>query len=136
MRLVADTNVLFSFFREDSVTRKMVLNFEVLELFTPSFCVDELRKHKELVCKKSALSGWDFEETLDDLQIFVKVLPHSEYKEFLHDAKSISPDSDDVDFFALAMKLNCAIWSEDVKLKDQSRVKVLSTKELIELLGP
>jgi len=97
--------------------------------------VDELRKHKELVCKKSALSGEEFEEVLDDLRIFVKVSLHSEYKEFFHDAKNISPDPDDVDLFALALKLKCPIWSNDGKLKDQSRVKVLSTKELIELLG-
>lgn len=135
MRFVVDTNVLFSFFRKGSETRKLVLNFEILELFTPSFCMDELRKHKELVCKKSMLSDEEFEEVLDDLLIFVKVSPHSEYKEFFRAAKNVSPDRDDIDLFALALKLNCPLWSNDRKLKRQTRVKVLSTKELIELLG-
>lgn len=135
MRLVADTNVLFSFFRKGSETRKLTLNFEILELLTPSFCMDELRKHKKLICQKSALSDGEFEEVLDDLLIFVKVSPPSEYKEFLRDAKDVSPDPDDVDLFALALKLNCSIWSGDKELKRQTRVKVLSTKELIELIG-
>ena len=136
MRLVADTSVLFSFFREGSETRKLVLNFELLELFTPSFCVDELREHRALICKKSALSDRGFEEALDGLLMFVKVSPPSEYKELFRAAKEISPDPDDIDLFALALKLNCPIWSQDKELGEgQSEVKVLSTMKLIELLG-
>jgi len=135
MKLVTDTNVLFSFFRKESETRKLMLNFEILELLTPSFCIDELRKHKKLICQKSALSNGEFEEVLDDLLIFVKVSQPSGYKEFLRDAKAVSPDPDDVDLFALALKLDCPIWSNDKGLKEQSKVKVLSTEELIELLS-
>jgi len=53
----------------------------------------------------------------------------------LKEAKSISPDPDDSDFFALALKLNCPIWSEEKKLKKQLEVKVVNTSELIEELG-
>jgi len=134
MKLVIDTNVLFSFFRKDSTTRRLILNFEILELSTPSFCLDELREHRELVCEKSALSDQEFEEALNALSIFVRVFPHNEYKEFMRDARDISPDTDDIDLFALALKLGCPIWSEDGRLKDQSKVKVFSTRELIELL--
>ncbi|MEK6928390.1 MAG: hypothetical protein AABW65_00335 [Nanoarchaeota archaeon] len=36
--------------------------------------------------------------------------------------------------FALALKLDCAIWSNDKKLNEQDKVKIYSTEDLIELL--
>lgn len=45
------------------------------------------------------------------------------------------PDKDDVDFVALALKLNLPLWSNDSRLKEQSLVKVLSTRELVEILA-
>lgn len=135
MKLVVDTNVLFSFFKKESKTRRLILNFEILEPVTPSFCIDELSEHKELICEKSRLSDSGFEEVLDNLLIFVKVFSLSEYKEFLSDAKIVSPDPDDIDLFALALKLDCPIWSIEKAFKKQSKVKVLSTYDLISLLS-
>ena len=135
MKLVVDTNVLFSFFKKESKTRRLILNFEILELVTPSFCIDELNEHKELICKKSRLSDSEFEEVLDDLLIFVKVFSLSEYNEFLSDAKIISPDPDDIDLFALALKLDCPIWAQEKAFKKQLRVKVFSTSDLISFLS-
>ncbi len=134
MKLVVDTNVLFSFFKKESKTRKLILNIEVLELVTPSFCIDELNEHKELICEKSRLSDSEFEEVFDDLLVFVKVFSLSEYKEFLPDAKTVSPDPDDIDLFALALKLDCPIWAQEKAFKRQSAIKVFSTSDLIELL--
>lgn len=135
MKLVVDTNVLFSFFKKESKTRRLILNFEILEPVTPSFCIDELNEHKELICEKSKLSDRESEEALDDLLIFVKVFSLSEYKEFLPDAKTISPDPDDIDLFALALKLNCPIWAQEKAFKKQSRVKVFATSDLISFLS-
>jgi predicted nucleic acid-binding protein len=67
------------------------------------------------------------------LKVVVKFIKEEEYSEFLSEARKVSPDPNDSDFFALALKLNCPIWSEDKRLKKQSRVKVLSTRELMEL---
>ncbi|MBI2152065.1 hypothetical protein HYU21_05030 [Candidatus Woesearchaeota archaeon] len=36
-------------------------------------------------------------------------------------------------YFALALKLNCALWSNDKKLREQSEVKVYNTYELVKL---
>ncbi len=130
-----DTNVLFSFFKKESKTRRLILNFEILELITPSFCIDELNEHKELICEKSKLSDSEFEEVLDDLLIFVKVFSLSEYEDFLSDAKAISPDPDDIDLFALALKLDCPLWAQEKAFKKQSKVKVFSTSDLISFLS-
>lgn len=37
----------------------------------------------------------------------------------------------DFDFIALAIKLNCPVWSNDPHLKQQSLVKVFNTNEFI-----
>jgi len=135
MKLVADANILFSFFKKDSSTRKIISRFDTFELFTPSFCVKEILKYKEVIRQKSRISEKTFKELLEELSIFVKIVPLPEYSEFLSKAKDICPDPNDVDFFALALKLDCPIWSNDTKLKQQSVVKVLSTKELIRFLS-
>ena len=134
MRLVIDTNILFSFFRKDSTTRNLISRFEIFELFAPSFCIEELLKYKQLICKKAGISEETFKKVLEELNIFVKIVPLNEYSKFLPKAKSICPDPDDIDFFALALKLNCPIWSNDTKLKKQSAIKVFSTRELMKLL--
>ncbi|HJH26060.1 MAG TPA: hypothetical protein C5S37_04620 [Methanophagales archaeon] len=135
MKLVVDTNVLFSFFKKESKTRRLILNSEILEPITPSFCIDERNEHKELICEKSRLSDSEFEEVLDDLLIFVKVFSLSEYGDFLSDAKTISPDQDDIDLFAIALKLDCPIWAQEKSFKKQPRVKVFSTSDLISFLS-
>ena len=134
MKVVVDTNVLFSFFKKGSKTRRLILNIEALDLVTPSFCIDELNEHKELIREKSKLSDGEFKEVLDDLLIFVKVFSLSEYKEFLSDAKTVSPDPDDIDLFALALKLDCPIWAQEKAFKKQPRVKVFSTSDLFSFL--
>jgi len=37
-----------------------------------------------------------------------------------------------ISYIALALKLNCPIWSNDTDLKQQDRIKVYNTKELLE----
>ena len=68
------------------------------------------------------------------LGVVVNIAKPDEYYEFLPTAKEISPDPDDVDFFALALKLNCPLWSEDKRWKQQSEIEVSDTTELLELL--
>ena len=46
----------------------------------------------------------------------------------------ISPDEKDTAYFALALKLKCAIWSNDKKLKEQDKVTVYNTGELMKLI--
>jgi predicted nucleic acid-binding protein len=49
-------------------------------------------------------------------------------------AKKICPDPKDAFYFAAALKLNCAIWSNDKELKNQNYVKVYSTSDLVKML--
>jgi predicted nucleic acid-binding protein len=48
-------------------------------------------------------------------------------------AEQISPDPDDVMYFATALKLNCSIWSNDKEMKKQKYVRVYATHDLVKL---
>ena len=62
----------------------------------------------------------------------IRVIKYNYYKIFIDEAESISPDPYDIDYFALALKFDCAIWSNDKKLKQQNKIKIFSTKDLLQ----
>lgn len=134
MRLVADTNELFSFFNEKSKSRELSLRPK-LDLFSPAFALDELGEHKSEILERFSLSNLQFSLIRRLLTVTIRFVDSVEYSGFLSRAIELSPDPDDVDFFALALKLDCPIWSEDRKMgHGQSHVKVISTQELVELV--
>lgn len=134
MLLVVDMNVLFSFFKKHSFTRKLLVNSD-LELYSPEYALDELNKYLKEIMSKGKINIGVFELYKRILSWFVKFVPVSQYKDFRGEAELITPDPDDTQYFALALKLGCAIWSNDKLLKNQSEVKVFSTSELIRELG-
>ncbi len=135
MKLVVDANILFSFFKKDSYTRRFILSHPELELFVPIYVFDELDKHREEVKSKSKIDDRVFELTKKELLAYVSIVSLDDFKVFWKEAKQISPDSDDIEYFSVALALDCVIWSNDEKLKQQSKVKVFSTDDLMELLG-
>lgn len=66
----------------------------------------------------------------------IEFIPFEEFKEFREEAERISPDPDDVPYFALSLKFDrCPILSGDPELKQQSVIEILSpAKALKELM--
>jgi len=64
----------------------------------------------------------------------IDLIPNREFKDFIKQAEEITPDPDDTEYFALALKFNCPIWSQNKKLKQQDKIKIYSTEELIEVI--
>ncbi len=134
MRLVVDANVLFSFFKKYSFTRRFILSHPEIELFTPLYVFDELEEHKEEIKSKARIGDIVLEVSKEELREYVTVVPLDDFKDFWEEVKQISPDPDDVEY--LALSLGCAIWSNDRDLKEtQSVVKVFSTSDLISSLS-
>ncbi len=129
-----DANILFSFFKVYSPTRKLVI-FSGLKLYAPEFALSELESYCREVSGKAKINLGGFELFKAVMKWFITFVPVEEYKDFLKEAKSITPDPKDVAYFALALKFNCSIWSNDKLLKNQSKVKVFSTSELVKELG-
>lgn len=133
MRVVVDTNILFSYFWEESFTKKIIAN-PFLELISPEKSIDELEKYSKEIIKKTKINRQKFNVLLTEVKRIVNFLPQSFYKKYLAHAKKISPDIGDVDFFALCLQEKTLFWSNDSILKFQEDVSVLSTKEMMDLI--
>ena len=55
MNFVIDTNVLFSFFKSDSATRRIIINTP-LRLYAPKETFAELVKYNDEICNKSHIT--------------------------------------------------------------------------------
>lgn len=116
-----------------SKTLDLILNPKI-DIFSPDFILKEFIDHKEEISKKSGLDSNQLLTLIYLLREKIRFVSVEEYRSSLSKAVEISPDQEDVDYFALALKLNCSIWSNDKKLKEQNKVKVYSTHELVVLL--
>jgi len=134
MLLVADANELFSAAIKEGKAAEILVSDKV-ELITPEFIFSEFKKHKDEILEKTHRDSEDFNKFLLLIEDKIEVIPSSELEPFLNEANSLSPDPDDMQYFAAALKYNCGIWSNDKALKKQSRVKIYSTSELIKELG-
>lgn len=135
MELVIDANVFIAALISPHGHTACLFFLDFLRLYAPEFLLDELEKHKEEISAKAGLSEEDFRRASAILEARVKFVSLTELIVFFPSAKRISPDPDDMAYFALALKLCCPLWSNDGQLKSQPEVKVFSTSELIQFLS-
>jgi predicted nucleic acid-binding protein len=132
--VVVDSNILFSYFWKNSITKK-IIDLDIFNLYSPDFALTEINKYKSDIIKKTKISSSEFNLVLDELKSkikFVSVLKYS--SEFKKIDLNKKPDVNDVDFFACSLYLNAVIWSNDVILKNQSLCVVFNTKDILEII--
>ncbi len=129
MRLVVDSNVVFAALIAQNYSLDLLFNDE-FQFIAPEFIRIEIEEHKDEIQKKAGLTGDESQTLLDAIFRYVKLVPKEDYESFKEKAKAISPDKDDWPFFALAIRENCPILSNDKMLKQQSAVTVYSAHEL------
>ena len=133
MRLVVDTNILVSFFRPNPVNEIISKSKSIsLSLLSPEYAINGLKSNSKNLLKYSGLTLKELNKKLSDLQSIIEVVPNKLFKDFKSEAEKLIHDKD-VPFFALALKLDCPIWSNEHAFKRQSKVEILSTREMIEL---
>lgn len=134
MELVIDANVIFSALISTGGKTCDLLFSDEISLFAPEFLKEEFEKHKQEILLKSKLAEVDFELALSLIFSRIKIIPGSEFGSFIQQAKEVCPDPNDAEYFALALKQGCPIWSNDKELKNQKNIKIYSTQELLEPL--
>lgn len=137
VKLVVDANRIFSALIKRGFTLDLLRMLSKLniELVVPQYLFEEIEKRENKLLKYSKLSKPELEFVLKLILENLKVFPKSEYEKFFEVAKLLAPHPKDVPYFALALALNCPIWSDEKAFKKQSKIKVFSTKELIEFLS-
>lgn len=132
MKLVLDTNVVFSALIAGGKTREILLTGDVT-LFAPEFFFSELRNHVDDLEEKTGLERDELELLLGLLFEEIRIVPREEFEERLPEAEDhiALHDPDDVPFLALALARNADVWSDDNHFQKQEAVPVWTTSELI-----
>jgi predicted nucleic acid-binding protein len=135
MRLVVDTNIIFSALIRDSVTRHILLHIEA-ELLTVGFTYSELQKYKMEILKKSQASEEAVEIILQKIMAKINIVDDSLINLKFKDAYCIMKaiDIKDTPFLAAALATKSDIWSDDKHFEKQNKVKVWKTKDIVVLL--
>lgn len=135
LRLIVDTNILFSAIVKDSFTRKILTHLDV-DLFTIDFSNDELRKYKDLMLKKSELDSDEFDRLIEKLLSRIQLIDDYPISLRMPEALTIMRDIDikDSPFIAAALSVDADIWSDDNHFVKQDRVKIWKTIDLAKFL--
>jgi predicted nucleic acid-binding protein len=132
MNLIVDANVLFAALIKDGATAKLFF-VDGIHLYAPEYLHEEFEEYRSEILKKTHRTSTQFEEALSELSGRIHFVPVDEFESAIKDAEQISPDIDDAIYFALALKFEMPIWSNDARLKNQSAVRVYSTSDLLNI---
>lgn len=137
MNLVIDANRLFSVIITGKLSSSAMEIFfsDSVNFFAPFRMLAELENNREEIRLKSGFSHEDFDNFISVAKLRVKFMPLEDFIDSIPESKIISPHSKDIEYFALALSLNCALWSDEKAFKKQLKVKVFSTSELLKELG-
>jgi len=118
--VVVDTNIIFKALRLKNSFIRRVLNQEYFHFYAPKFLLVEIFKHKEKILKNNTQLEDEFYEYLNLLLqkiTFVNedIVSIGNYLEAYRLCKDIAEK--DVPFIALALELECDLWTFDEPIK-------------------
>ncbi len=134
MQLIIDANVIISMLIKPGKPIDLFFR-EELEIFAPELLFQEIENNKRTIIKKSQLTEDEISHLLFILKQKIKIVPEEEFIEYRGKAEIICPDAKDVVYFALAIHLQCAIWTNERKLREQEQITIYATHELMKLFN-
>ncbi len=133
VKLVVDAGILFTGLTGEGVTKKLLFS-DNIKLFAPEFLLDEIKEHLSRIVDISSLPEKSVSILIGLFEKRITLISRFEFEEFLNKANSLISDVDDTEYLALALSLDCSIWSNDEHFKKQSEVNVFTTDELVKCL--
>ena len=136
MILIIDSNVFMSALIRDGITRKIITQCKE-RLVIPEFLFQEIRNYEEEIISKSGLNEEEYKLLLKTLLKYFIIVPNEVLSSYRERAEDIvrKIDIDDALFIATALAFeNSVIWSNDKKLKNQNKIKIFNTEEIINML--
>ena len=134
MKVTVDANILFACLIKDSTTRKLFFN-PALSLFAPEFIVAEFARHLVEIRKKSGLKDEELYRLVGSVLSQLVLVPDTDLKPFIPAAASLVNDPKDWLYISCALYKNTIIWSHDLDFSTQKRIPIISTKELMDIIG-
>ena len=136
MLLVVDFNAVFSALVAKGTTLDVFIRNDKLRKFnfiSPEFVLEETSGHKNKLLSFTKLSDEEFNKFFSMIKSQIEIIHSSEFLEKLPEA--IKLDKKDSPYLALALKKGCPIFSGDKRLRLQTKVRVYSPKDLLNILG-
>lgn len=135
MLFVVDFNVIFSalvnkgesfrVFRDNALSNKF-------EFIAPELLSEEIKNNKDKLLSLTKLTNEEFNKALLFILKQIKFVSSSKFLDKLSEAIELNPK--DSPYLALALKFNCPIFSGDKELKEQTKVKVFSPREMLDII--
>ena len=134
--LVIDTNVIISALIKDGLIRKILTNSNVNFIF-PEYGLNEIYSYKSEIINKANIEDNEFDILLLRLFKYIRLVPFDIIYKFKIESDNIMDNiyKEDSVFIATALAFNCLIWSDDKHFKKQNVVKVLTTRDIINILS-
>lgn len=133
-KIVVDANIIIAaLFGSRAIV--IILTSQNYDFYAPKYIINEIKKHKEEICKEARKLSKDFDTELDVLLRFIIILDEAIYIEFMRRSEELMKkrDINDAVYIATALTVNADfIWSNDKDFKAQKAVYVKNTVEFIE----
>ena len=135
MEIVLDTNILISSLLRNGLTRD-IISVSPFKMYTVEYARFEIEKHRDELLSKSKLDEKSFDYLNEFIFGKINFIASEDLVPFKNRAIEVMHeiDIDDAPFLALAMSLNCPIWSNDGHFKRQDVIRAFTTNELMSLL--
>ena len=135
MKIVVDTNRIIAALIKEGTTRKILFD-DYFEFITPDYTISEIHEHEDELKKITKLKDDEFKMLLDLILEHIKIIPQSEYSDFVEKCKDDIIDRDDVPILAVAIANEVpGIWAHDLHFKDQNKVKVFTNIDMLRMSG-
>ena len=126
MKVVVDTNIIFSALLKSDSWFAETLFLSTPTYYLPRFSIVELFKHKDKLLSQSSLNE---EELLETLHLLLKqvqfineeIISTGRLIEAYHLCKDVDPK--DMMFVALSLELDAVLWTQDKELMEGLRAK-------------
>jgi predicted nucleic acid-binding protein len=135
--VVVDSNIIFASLIKNSATRTILTSSDI-DFVVPEWVHSELREHAGEISRKAGVSEEEMESFIEEIFHVVQTVPLDEYEDRLDEALETMSgiDRDDAPFVAVALATSAdAIWTNDAHFSRQNRVRIVSTREIVEIWG-
>jgi len=132
--IIVDANKVFAAFITDGIVHDLLFSGKFKPV-GPEKLLEEVKKHKVDIAEKARKKLEDIELAIKLLEPEFKMFSRQEYTGKLPEGLKLAPHPKDVEYFALALRFDFPIWSNEKAFKKQSKVKVFSTSDLISFLS-
>jgi len=136
MELVVDANILLAGFVKTAVTRELLLDTR-LKLHAPEHLIYETRKHllgASRLRRHIGLSTKQIDEIWFILTQHIRSHAKADHQKAYSAALKIAQHPEDAPYLALALSMGIPLWSNDKGMKEQNRVRVFATHEVLNKL--